>query len=357
MVFLRSVIRAMFQQGWAVLAWALTVIPAANACQICVPYPTKSTADYVLESETVLLAREDPAKPYTFAAVEVLKGDPRLKAHEIDLLLDTTTRSRLARLTEQAVILTRRDAMAEWRRVGMANESFEPVLRHILASANEWERDPKKRIDYFAGLLGEDDTQCRSLAHLEVARAPYSEIKKLGNALTREELYAFLKNFRYREWHSLYLLFLGLSEVEEDRDYISKRLRNAAAFGLNDQLGALATAHMEMVGLNAVDFLEEAYLVDESRSQEELRGVLMALSVQGTHGGMAFRDRIVDSYGVVLRAHPWTVPEICDDLTAWGRREHARAIGEYEKANRNELDLAASMKLRGYANRAGEAIQ
>ena len=54
------------------------------ACQICIPYPTKSAVDYLTEAKVVVLAREDPQRPFHYRPVRVLKGDPGTE--EIDFL-------------------------------------------------------------------------------------------------------------------------------------------------------------------------------------------------------------------------------------------------------------------------------
>ena len=71
----------------------LSAVGSALSCMICLPYPEKSAADYMLESDTVVFARENPQRPYTYAPVEVLAG--RYDGGAIALLLDSTTKSAL----------------------------------------------------------------------------------------------------------------------------------------------------------------------------------------------------------------------------------------------------------------------
>ncbi len=90
----------------------------------------------------------------------------------------------------------------DWQRLGVADSDFERIVRQTLASAELWQKHPQKRIQYFASLLGHQDSQINQLAHLELGQAPYDQIKKFGGVLPREKLYAFLSNFRYIEWHA-----------------------------------------------------------------------------------------------------------------------------------------------------------
>jgi disulfide oxidoreductase YuzD len=62
----------------------------AEACMVCIPFPQNTVADDLLSATVIVLARENPKKPFSYVAVEVLKGD--LDAPQIELFLDSTTR-------------------------------------------------------------------------------------------------------------------------------------------------------------------------------------------------------------------------------------------------------------------------
>ena len=245
--------------GVFVILFGLVPQFSIEACQICLPFPKKSVADYLLEADAVVLAREDPEKPFSLRAVEVLKGE--VEEMEVDLFLDSTSRRVLSLFPEREIVCVYREGESEsgWRRVGVTDANFEPVVRNILASAEEWKASPDARLNYFAPFLGHEDEQLRVLAHLEVARAPYNEIRKLGGVLSRGEIRSFLGNIRNAEWHALYILFLAQSEVEDDRERIRKSIRSGAEFGLSLQLAAWATAYVEIDEEEAIDFITARY--------------------------------------------------------------------------------------------------
>ena len=58
--------------------WVLLVLAVGDslACSICVPMPTQTLADRLHASDTVVLAREDPARPLHFRAIETVTGPP-----------------------------------------------------------------------------------------------------------------------------------------------------------------------------------------------------------------------------------------------------------------------------------------
>ncbi len=71
----------------------LAPLGATQACQICVPYPKRSAADELIDSETVVFAREDAKNPFSYGVIETLKGDAT--DADIDLLVDSATRKHL----------------------------------------------------------------------------------------------------------------------------------------------------------------------------------------------------------------------------------------------------------------------
>ena len=87
-------------------AWLLVLallagflVQAANACQVCIPFPTKTLADRLLEADALVMAREDPERPFHYVAVETLKGDPG--DEPIDAFLPSKNRRMLARHPER----------------------------------------------------------------------------------------------------------------------------------------------------------------------------------------------------------------------------------------------------------------
>ena len=79
--------------GLALLS--LLVVRSAGAYQVCIPMPVKTLADRLLEANALVLAREDPERPFHYVTVKVLKGDPG--DTPIDAFLPSLTRRELAR--------------------------------------------------------------------------------------------------------------------------------------------------------------------------------------------------------------------------------------------------------------------
>ena len=338
----------------AAVAFAAGSPGDAPACQICIPFPKKSAADYLIEADVIVLAREDPGRPFHFAPVEMLKGDPGDEA--IDLFLDSATRRILAAHPERKILLARlNDGKSKsWRRIGTADEEFGPIVYAILKRSAGWEQNPEERIAFFAELLAHENAQIRTLAHLEIARAPYDASRNCSGAISREEIHSFLKNVRYIEWHPLYILLLAQSDVPSDHALIADSFESAARFNSTMRLAAWATALIEIQDEAAVDEIEDRYFRNATRKPEELKAILQALSVHGTNGHTHLRDRIVSAYGTLLEHHPSMAPTIVGDLTAWKRRDLAKPMAAIVADPPSGLDFQALLKLRVYLRKSDE---
>ena len=326
--------------------------PVGETCQICIPFPQNSAADDLFEADVVVLAREDPERPFHYRAVEVLKGTPGKK--KIELFLDSGSRRVLGLFPGHSVVLVKKAGKFQegWRRIGMADEAFGPLVRKLLDSASAWEKKPGQRVEFFGKLLGHKDAQIRRLAHLEVAQASYDEIKGLKNALPRDKIHAFLKNVRYVEWHALYILLLAQSGDPADHKFISEAFHSAVHFKSTLSLGAWATAYIELEEEKAVEFIEAEYFRKSGHSPAALREVTMALSVHGSKGHTHLRDRIVASYKPLLAKYPAMTPKVAKDLIAWDRTELASEVASYVATHQYKLELQTALVLMAYGRRA-----
>lgn len=297
----------------------------ANACAICVPYPTKTAADYLVESETVILARENPAKPWSYISVETLKGETSV--YLADNFLNSKTRKMLEMYPERGVILVR-DIKDEtkWRSLGFASEEYEMMVRAIIRLAPRWQQLGflnESRVVFFADYLGHENRNVHELAYLEVGRAPYNQIKQLGAKWPLYQIRTLLRDPVYFEWYPLAILILALNGDMSDQSYIIDRFSSLARFGMAANLSAWTTALIEIQEVTAVDEVEEKYFRSSTRSREELVAVMAALSEHGSNGHTHLRDHIIQSYSTLLDYHPEMASYVAKDLMTWRRWELA----------------------------------
>ena len=310
----------------------LTVLVATSsslACTICVGLPEKSDADYLIESHCVILAREDANQPFTFAPVKVLKGE--FDGREIDLLVDSLTRRRLAADEARKVVLVRHESGA-WRSLGIASAEFEVVVERILLHSPAWQGETgrARRVEFFVPMFGRADPQINRLAYLEMGRAPYRVIRRLGRVAPRAQYAAMLKDRKYIEWRPLAILLLAQNENPDDAKYIRESLESAQQFQLTTNLAAWASAAIEIEGVKAVAYIEKHYCCRSDRTPEELREVVKSLSLHGTEDAGELRERIVAAYRVMLKAHPTMAPGVAGDMNAWNRADLADLLQTIE---------------------------
>ena len=279
--------------------------------------PQTTAADLLIESDVVVFAREDPDKPFSYQAVDVIKGD--LDSTAIDLFVNSSTRRRLEVNETLVVVLARDRKDQSWRTVGIADGMYQQVVRRILAVAQDWSgpNGAEKRCEFFLTLLGHDNRALFELAYLELGRAPYRMIKRVGRNVSREDLLSILQRREYIEWRPLAILMLSQSADAQDRKYIEENFADCCEYSLTLNLAAWATAYIELNGATAIERIEQQYLAKPGRSDNEVRAIVAALSLHGREGHTHLRDQIVRSYEIANRHHPVVSELIAKDLADW----------------------------------------
>jgi len=325
--------------GLALLVGLL--VQAANACQVCIPMPVETLADRLLEADALVLAREDPQRPFHYAAREVLKGDPG--DVPIDAFLPSVDRRVLAQFPQRHMLLARAKPGGSWSALGIADGDYERVVRRVLEHADTWipgETDNRQRLAEFVPLLGHADTRLHETAYLEIGRAPYTEIRRIAAEVPIETVRGMLDDPMYLEWRSLAILMLAQSGRPADRVRIRKTFDDKQRLGSTFNLAAWATAYLAIEGAGGVEHVRHWYLTRPDRSREELREVVKALSVSA-NAEAALREPVVAGYRVLLEVHPSLAPDVTRDLIAWRRWDFAEHMQEIRHAIARQDPLGA----------------
>jgi hypothetical protein len=342
---------------WLALIMLLSWIffaSTAGACILCFPNPKTTLADRLLESKTVIMAREKTDKPYSFYAVEVLKG--AIDESDINAFMDEITRQMLRVNQMDVVVFRRENTDSDWQYITYADFESQKFIRAILEQSSGWQKfsDDRNRIDFFAERLTHSNLLVREQAYLEVGRAPYTSIKRIAGKVPREQIRAFLGNWRFVEWHNLYILMLGQSRHPDDIAYIREKIEAAAAHGLKTNLSAWVSAFIETNPDTGVDEIENLYFSNRNRTPEELQEVCKGLSVLGSEGDFRIapelvgrRHRIVDSYGTLLENHPQMAGPVARDLTIWQIRALVKQLTHITE-NESALDPDTKMSINHY---------
>ena len=318
------------------VAFLIAASHSALACVVCIPLPKATAADRLIRAEVVVLARANPEKPFSYRAIEVLKGV--LAEPEIDLFLNSSDRQRLANNKDRTAVLVRgrfREASgspldqrpsaasppaSKWRSLGVATERYEALVREILANASAWRAGPRardRRPAFFMRHLADPDRAIRNLAYLEVGRAPYDLLIKADRFVPAEQVHAFLADPQFLEWQALYILLLGVGADQTEATMIRRQMRTRVGFDQKLNLSAWATALVEVDGASSIEWLERVYFSTSSRDGDVVVEIIKALSVHGNRNDARLRARITEAYGAVLENYPSLAGWVARDLALW----------------------------------------
>jgi hypothetical protein len=328
---LRWATRALRRPGWLWAALLLAIVPAllpapVFACLVCITLPERTIADRVIEAETVVLAREDPARPFSYVPVEPLKG--HVSAAPIPFLVDSTTRRRLAADGDASVLFVRE--AESWVQLAYVDAPVRAMLAQILAAAPAWDAEPDhaQRFTFFANLHDHPNDTIRLLALAEISRAPYAQIRSMTPRLSRPQIARILRDPKWVEWAPVHILFLGLSDDPEDHAFVRRTTRLAAERGIQSHLGAWATALVEIDGAPAIDWLQTAYLEDPNREVEALRAVIDALATLLDGGDPDLQPAIAAALRDLPQRRPDLAPEAAVQLAALGDWSQAETFSD-----------------------------
>ena len=210
------------------------------ACPLCFPIPVKTATDYLLESETVVFARENPDKPFSYKVTRVLKG--QTESTVIDQFLNSSVRRTLNSDPQLVVVLVWNNKNDSWQSLGIADTTYQQVVERIVSLEREWKGKDgiQKRYQFFVNLFGHENRTVFELAYLELGRAPYSMIKQFSRVIPIDTVRPFLSQREYIEWRPLAILLLAQSDDERDRQLIEKSFRSCQKFGRSTNLAAWA---------------------------------------------------------------------------------------------------------------------
>lgn len=303
---------------------ALLTLPA-GACQICLPMPTTTLADRILAAKYLILAREDPQRPFHFKMIEELKGNSS-SIPSNELFLDSSTRRRLENNPSLKVLCAWSCEENGWQRLVLLDQEIAPIIDAILKHRQEWVRNPDERVRFFAQHLNSENATIADLAHVEVARAPYRKVLECAQHASRSTLHKQLANPRRIKWHAMPLLMLSQSQNPEDHEYIRKGMARTADYGLSLKAAAWSTAWIEIDKQKALEGIHEMYLGNIERRPTEIAALHKALQTHGNEGHVFLRKEIVEIYGSMLEKYPDMAPDLAQDLTDWGYFEHAEIL-------------------------------
>jgi hypothetical protein len=198
----------------------------------------------------------------------------------------------------------------------------------------------RQRLAEFVPLLGHADSRLHETAYLEIARAPYTEIRRIATEVPIEKVRGMLDQPRYLEWRSLAILMLAQSNDPADRERIRTSFEAKQRLGSTFNLAAWATAYLAIEGSSGVERIQRWYLERPERSREELQEIIKALSVSAS-ADAALREPVIAGYRALLETHPAMAPAVSRVLIAWHRWDFVEQIQRIREGMAGQDSLAA----------------
>ena len=311
------------------LAFVLTIsAELALACAFHAQLPDKTIGDHLIESSVVVLAREDPAKQWTFRPLVALKGDAA--DAKIDLFVPSTTRRRLSKNPGDAVLLSFSAVEGTWRRLAYIRSGDRSLFERMVRNSASWSlpAGQSARNRFFAGLQDNEDRSVQQIALTELDRAPYRDLRKLEIRQSTPVLAQGLWLPFEQPWAPIRILLIGIRGDKDGRALVQKTISAAEKTGWSMHLGAWATALVEMDGEAGVERLRSGFLIRSEKPQQQVEAVLTALAVHGAGGDPELGAPIDTVISMLVQERPELVATVARIFGAQGDYSRATILSD-----------------------------
>lgn len=286
----------------ALSAASVLPISSAEACSFHNYVPARTAVDWVLTGRAAVLARPDPENGFSYTVTEVLRGKG-----EIDpppFLIDSVTRRKLEQNRNDAILFGMREN-GSWIRVAYVNDDYRQILQNVVAKAPEWRREDyhPQRFERFSKYLGHADPALSKLALLEIDRAPYALLSRLGSDVPLTYLTEQLRSRDAYAYRPILALLLGLNRSAEAQAVINNYIDRSMDWEWAEHLGPFATALIEQQGEIGIARLEP-FLTDHGQPLAKLESVVEALAIHHGVGSPAIRKAVFDVLTAFARSRP-----------------------------------------------------
>lgn len=313
------------------LALVLAPAPPSLACSFHTDLPTQTVADWLIDGTEVVLARPDPENAFAYRVTEVIHSAGT--APELNLLVSSDLRHRLTANPDDAVLLAH-DGIS-WFILAYVDPGFRPVMRQVLARAPGWGGlYHAERLEIFAGLQDSRDIDLRLLALTEIDKAPYGLLRQMELRLSPEALLRELWSPFGYGYQPIRVLLLGLSDSDVARAAVRDHLLRVVDWEWASNLGAFATAEIELNGADGVAFLESHYLARPEQPLDNLEQVVEALAIQHGVAPPEVRRRIAGALRDFVTARPAGAPLVARQFVTRQDWSQAALLAQVMEAKR-----------------------
>ena len=286
----------------------------AWSCAFHTYKPARTAVDWLIEARDLVLARPDPQNQFAFRIVHVIRDGAA--SDQIPFLVNSQIRRRLAANPDDAVLFAAGDD-AQWRLVAYVDPDFRPIMRAVLDTADRWRTGyHPARLEMAAALQDHPSPALRDLSLRELDKAPYSLLRRIDLSIPPEALIASLWNREDYPYQSIKVLLLGLTRSEKARSEIRAFIDRVADWDEARNLGAFATALVELDRAGGIARLEDTILADRSQPLQKVEQVIEALTIHNGVGSLKLRKAIAAALRRLVQARPETAALVARQFAA-----------------------------------------
>jgi hypothetical protein len=313
---------------------------SAAACAFHYTKPEKTAVDWVIETDHLVVARSDPANEFAYQVVETLRDGGR--PVEISQMVDTGTRRMLAAHPGDSVLFAYDAGQGRFRSLAYLTPAYRSVIDAVQSARDTWGTgDDAARFRMFAALQDHPEPALRALALQEIDKAPYGLLRGMALTIPTDRLLADLWTVEGYPYQSIRILLLGLTDDPAARAEIHAFIDRTAPWDWANNLGAFATALVEMDGAEGVARLNEVVLSDPAQPLDKLEQVVEALAIHNGVGPDQTRAAIGQALDQLVQVRPEAAPLVARQFSS--RNDWSRASGLETLVQQRRLANAADL--------------
>ncbi|MBJ3777001.1 hypothetical protein [Acuticoccus mangrovi] len=336
--FLRTFVRCAAAVALVVSPALLTPRPA-DACAFHFYAPEPTVVDRLIESDHVVLARQGEDGRYEVAAT--LKDGGRTV--RITEPVDAATEAQLAANPGDGVLFAFDAASDGIKRIAYASAEMQQLANDVLASMDDWGSAgyDDRRFAFFAARQSSTDPEVRNLVLREIDQATYPMLRSIGLTIPVEDLIADLWTLEGYTNQPIRLLLLGVSHDARARTVIRQQVDRAVERQWASNLGAAATALVELDDEAGVAHLRDLFLFDPAQSVQKLEIIVEALAIHNGVGTPGVREAIFEALQEAVDGRPEIAPLVARQFG--GRQDWTQAAYLQSAMKRHRLASASAM--------------
>lgn len=301
--------------GLASLVLGLAWTRPALACPFC-NAQLKTFSDDISASDAVVVAKfaQGPAKAdadvseSTFEVVKALKGGEHLgKTRQIKLLYFGSHPA-----GTKFLVFGVDPKKLQW---STPNAVSDRTIEYVAKLMKLPEKGPE-RLDFFQNYLEDEESILATDAYEVFARAPYAEVKQLGDRMHHDRLVEWIKD---REVPSsrrrLYLTMLGICGRPDDVAALEAMIRSTDR-QVRTALDAMVACYLILKGAEGMPLIEDLFLKDPNAEYTDTYAAIMALRFLGQETTVVPKERLLAALRYMLD-RPQLADLVIPDLARW----------------------------------------